>query len=89
MCCVSKPRTPIAPPVFGVPLADSHRSVEYQYVPKIVVKCVEFIEQKENIATMGIYHTNVDEFSLFDLKKKVRFSWIMNFIWHLIELSFQ
>lgn len=82
MCFASKPRIQNAPPVFGVPLTDSSRSAEYQYVPKIVVKCVEFIERKENITTPGLYRVNVNDFILSEVRNKVRFTWM----WILFDI---
>lgn len=42
-------------PVFGVPLINLLCSEKSPYVAKIVVDCVEFIEQDENIANEDIY----------------------------------
>lgn len=70
MCCFSKPSR--VWPVFGVQLSDAYRSAEYQFVPKIVVKCVAIIERNDNIEKLGIYHVAGDIYRIYALKKKVR-----------------
>lgn len=71
MCCgCSGPSR--ARPTFGVPLADAYRSIEYQFIPKIVVKCIAIIERQENIGTVGIYGVAADQARIHALKRKVR-----------------
>lgn len=70
MCGFSRPM--YIRPVFGVALADAHRSVEFQFVPKIVVKCIAVIERKENIRSIGIYNNmRASESRLAALRQQV------------------
>lgn len=70
MCCFSK--SPRVRRVFGVALVDAYRSAEYQFVPKIVVKCAAIIERSDNIGTVGIYRIAADDVRIHALQRKVR-----------------
>lgn len=85
MCCGKS--VPRSRPVFGVPLADSHRSSEHQYLPKIMVKCIAVIERDMNIGTTGIYSVPADEFRIQALRDKVRWCFPLRLCTNLTQFS--
>lgn len=58
-------------PVFGASLIEVERSDEHEFVPKIVVDCIEYIETGNYIENVGIYRVSGTQSKINDLKYNV------------------
>lgn len=58
-------------PIFGVPLIESVRSEKQTAIPKIVVECIEFLEEDDNIELMGIYRVCGLKSTIDEVKRSV------------------
>lgn len=58
-------------PVFAVPLTECERSERFDFIPKLVVECISFIEKDENIRQKGIYRISGHKSAIDELKRSV------------------
>lgn len=64
--------------IFGIPVVDVPRDDDQAFLPKIVVKCVEFVERQGNIDTNGIYRISANRRDLQNLIDRVRIEFAVN-----------
>ncbi|GAB0094022.1 Rho GTPase activation protein [Sergentomyia squamirostris] len=73
-------------PVFGKDLQDVRLDPDLG-VPRFIVKCIEIIEEEENIKTNGIYRASGNKILIEEVRKKMneKHNFRKDYIWNFLE----